>query len=250
MVSKRKILAVDDEEGIVEYLQFLFQNAGYEVKTAGGGWEAWDLIRSEPFDFVITDVRMVKGDGIELVEKICDMDSPKPKVAIMSAYTDVSTADVFERGAVGLVQKPPKSEKILETVVEALRPLNEKWLSAVPVEDTKNLTLHYPSWAEAIKNGKLCLGAGGLFVHLDNDFPLVDSAINFTLTFSSGSPGELKGAGIARWVRAACLKVFYTGIGLEFTSLDAASRKFVLQQIESHGPRSFIPVGQASASTR
>ena len=116
MTSKKKILTVDDEDGITDYVQSLFETAGFEVKTANGGWQAWEQICQEAFDFVITDVRMDHGDGIELVEKVRDMADPKPMIAVMSAYTDVLISDIYDRGAVAFIAKPPKSSSLLNIV--------------------------------------------------------------------------------------------------------------------------------------
>lgn len=244
MKKNWKLLAVDDEVGIVEYLTYLFETAGFEVKSANGGWAAWEMIAAEAFDFVMTDVRMEHGDGIELVEKIRNMDGPKPKIAVMSAYSDLSTADVFERGAVGLVQKPPRSDKLLEFVIGALQPPEQRWDNKkAPINETQ-IRRSFPSYEEAIKSGQVAIGSGGMFIQLSENFPVIDANVEFHLTFASGAPKALKGRGCARWVRAACLKIFHTGTGVEFTSLDDGSKEFIIGNLEKNQPESYIPVGQ------
>lgn len=249
MSSKGKILAVDDEDGITEYLSFLLDKAGFEVKTAQGGWEAWDLISAEPFDFVLTDVRMDHGDGIELVEKIRKMNSPKPRIAIMSAFSDFSISDIFDRGAIGLIQKPPDSARLIEFVIDSLRSPLQKWGQAPTLKTDTKLDLMFPSYEKAFESGKISIGSGGMFIQTDDKFLLIDSVVEFNLKFASGSPSILNGYGYVRWVRGTSQRLFYSGIGLEFTTLEAKTRDFINSNLEQNHPQSYIPVGLAPGRT-
>lgn len=252
MTAKAKILAVDDESGITEFVQYMLQNAGFEVKTASGGWEAWDLITAEHFDFVISDVRMEKGDGVELAEKIRAMSVPKPKIALMSAYTDISLPDVYDRGAVALIQKPAKSELLVKTAEQAVIPEPQRWSDTAPVALTSNepVRCRFSSFSEALKSGELQSGQGGLFVSCNGPLPLVDSIVSFAVTFASGEPLSLQGVGIVRWIRSKAPKFFYQGFGLELLRLDPASLAAIKSEIDLTKPGAFIPVGQVPPSAR
>jgi len=62
-----KILVVDDDPGMREMLQSLLMEEGYDVTSIGDPVVALDLCREKPFDVVITDLKMPKIDGIELL---------------------------------------------------------------------------------------------------------------------------------------------------------------------------------------
>jgi CheY-like chemotaxis protein len=250
--AKAKILAVDDESGITEFVQYMLQNAGFEVKTASGGWEAWDLIAGEAFDFVISDIRMDKGDGVELAEKIREMSGPKPKIALMSAYTDISLPDVYDRGAVALIQKPARSELLIKTVEHAVIPEVQRWsdTAPAPLTSAEPLRHQFSSLADAVRSGELQTGNGGLFISCSGPLPLADAVTNFIVTFTGGEPGNLQGAGIVRWVRSRAHKLFYPGFGLELLRLTPDSLPAVKSLIDTTDPGAFIPVGQIPASAR
>jgi CheY-like chemotaxis protein len=250
MTLKGKILAVDDEEGITEYLETLFTDAGFEVQTASGGWQAWDKICREPFDFVMTDVRMERGDGIELVEKVRDMPAPKPLIAIMSAYTDVLISDLYDRGAVAFISKPPTSSELINTVIKALKDDATKWLDTNEHLNAAELNIGLESIGDALKLGVLAFGAGGMFLHISNAPSLEGRYINFNIEFENGAIKHLQGYGLVKWIRTAGSPLFYAGIGVEFSKLSLESKAFILNQIKTVCPKAFIPIGMIPASAK
>ncbi|OZI33118.1 hybrid sensor histidine kinase/response regulator [Bordetella genomosp. 1] len=71
VVSRRKrVLVVDDSLTVRELERKLLLNRGYDVAVAVDGMDGWNMLRSEPFDLVVTDVDMPRMDGIELVSRI------------------------------------------------------------------------------------------------------------------------------------------------------------------------------------
>src|SRR5688572_8949379 len=66
----RKILLCDDELHILRAAEFKFQRAGYDVRCAGDGEEAWELIEQDMPDMVVTDYQMPRLDGLGLAERI------------------------------------------------------------------------------------------------------------------------------------------------------------------------------------
>ncbi len=243
MIQKGRILAVDDEDGITEYLQDLFETAGYDVQTASGGWQAWEQICSETFDFVMTDVRMERGDGIELVEKVRDMPNPKPVIAIMSAFTDVLISDVYERGAVAFISKPAKSNLLVNTVKKALTSDAEKWLDLSDRPNAAFIELSFDSAVDAVRLGLIGFGKGGLFLNLTSGFPFEEQPIRFKLDFNTGSVKSFQGQGIVKWVRRTSSRYFYQGAGIEFIGLNQESKAYVLNHNMANMPTSYIPVG-------
>lgn len=64
-----KILIVDDEEDILKYLNILLTEKGFRVKTASGGEEAIQILKSEPFEIIITDIRMPEMNGLDVMQQ-------------------------------------------------------------------------------------------------------------------------------------------------------------------------------------
>ena len=91
MPSARQVLVVDDEENIRLFLHTLLQKKGYAVRTADSAEQALALLRQEPADFVLTDVKMPGMSGIELCRELREQ-WPDVVVVVMSAYGSVEQA--------------------------------------------------------------------------------------------------------------------------------------------------------------
>src|SRR5437867_10634906 len=100
------LLIVDDELGMRQFLTHLFQRDGHSVRVADNGRKAMTLLREEPADLVITDVRMPDMSGIDLLRAAREL-LPGVEVVMMTAYANVNTAsEAFLLGAYDFVQKP------------------------------------------------------------------------------------------------------------------------------------------------
>ena len=86
-----KILVVDDERSMREFLEIMLMKDGYDVHCASSGTEALELIHDASFDLVITDIRMHPVDGLAVL-KHCKDTSPSTVVIIISAYANAETA--------------------------------------------------------------------------------------------------------------------------------------------------------------
>ncbi len=115
-----KLLIVDDELGMRQFLTHLFQREGHEVTVAASGKEAMELLRREPVDLIISDVRMPDMDGIELLRSAREL-IPGVEVVMMTAFANVETArEAFLLGAYDFVQKPFDNDLMKEIVTRAL----------------------------------------------------------------------------------------------------------------------------------
>ncbi len=118
------LLIVDDELGIRQLLTLVFERAGYNVRVADGGVRALELIRSEPIDLLISDVKMPDMDGIELLRAAREL-SPDLAVVMMTAFATVDTArEAFKLGADDFIQKPFDVEELKLIVAKALEKLD------------------------------------------------------------------------------------------------------------------------------
>lgn len=126
------VLIVDDEKHTREGLQQALED-NYDIYLAQDAEEAFNLLESEPFDVVITDLRMPGKSGMKVVDKALSLTN-RPVVLMMTAYGNVETAvEAMKRGATDFLTKPVNLEK-LEILIQ--RALKSKSL------ETENKELH------------------------------------------------------------------------------------------------------------
>ena len=120
-MAGEKILIVDDEKNMCQYLSIMLKKEGYLVKTANNGNKAISEVKSANFDVVITDIRMEGMDGIELLGAVKEVDPALP-VIIMTAYASQKTAiEALNKGAFHyLIKRAAKNEEIKMVVRNAL----------------------------------------------------------------------------------------------------------------------------------
>jgi len=108
-----RILIVDDEKPIRDSLKLLLDEEGYSTSVAGDGEEALQKIKDESFDVVITDIKMPKLDGIQLLESVSKI-SPETFFIIMTAYASVKTAiEALRHGAYDYLIKPVEFDDVI-----------------------------------------------------------------------------------------------------------------------------------------
>jgi len=90
-MRKYSILIVDDENNVTKLLEKLLTKEGYGALTAASGFEALKIIDSHQVDIVITDIKMPKMSGIDLLGKIKEID-PTIKVILITAFATLETA--------------------------------------------------------------------------------------------------------------------------------------------------------------
>ncbi len=117
---KIKILVVDDELSMREFLSILLEREGYDVTVAGSADEALRTMESALFDLVLSDVNMPGLSGIELLGRIKNM-SPETAVLILTAFsTSEQAVEAMKLGAYDYVCKPFKNEEIKQLIKNAL----------------------------------------------------------------------------------------------------------------------------------
>jgi len=112
-------MVVDDEENIRLVLKTFLKRQGYEVEVASNGEEGLEMVESFGPDFIITDVRMPKLGGLDLLGTL-KAKGNEATVIVMSAYGNVDLAlEAMQAGAYDYVQKPFKNEEVLLTLRKA-----------------------------------------------------------------------------------------------------------------------------------
>jgi len=118
--EKARVLVVDDEQSIVEVLKALLRREGYFVATAADGTAALNLLQQQPFDLMISDIRMRPMDGISLLQQ-ARLQHPHLAVIMITAYAAVETAvEAMKFGAFDYICKPFKIDELILTVQRAL----------------------------------------------------------------------------------------------------------------------------------
>jgi len=114
------LLIVDDELSMRQFLTHLFQRDGHVVRVAENGRKAMDLLRQQPADVIISDVKMPDMGGIELLRAAREL-QPNVEVIMMTAFANEATAhEAFLLGAFDFVHKPFDNELLREKVARAL----------------------------------------------------------------------------------------------------------------------------------
>jgi two-component system NtrC family response regulator len=118
--QKKTILLADDDVNLRRVLEFQLTEAGYLVLTAQDGAEALEVFANNDLACVITDLRMPKLTGLELLEKIKADDAEIP-VIVITAFGEVETAvTAMKAGAFDYINKPFNRDEILLTLERAL----------------------------------------------------------------------------------------------------------------------------------
>ncbi|HJZ86218.1 MAG TPA: EAL domain-containing protein [Polyangia bacterium] len=116
-----RVLIVDDEELIVRAFRRTLQRAGYEVEGVCEGERALALLRTEPFDVVLSDIRMPRLGGLDLLKAVRAQD-PDMSVILMTGGPALETAvEALERGALRYLLKPIDADALASAVDEAVR---------------------------------------------------------------------------------------------------------------------------------
>jgi two-component system, NtrC family, response regulator len=114
------ILVVDDEVNYLTIMEAILGDAGYEVLTAPSAPDALKIAGASDLDLVLTDMKMPRMSGIELLEEFHRL-YPNLPVIIMTAYGTVEKAvTAMKKGAFDYILKPFKNEEILMTIAKAL----------------------------------------------------------------------------------------------------------------------------------
>jgi two-component system response regulator PilR (NtrC family) len=122
--TKGRILIIEDEKSLKEVLRILLEEEGYEITAASNGLEGMDYIQNDIFDLVVTDIKMPKADGFEVLKKVKEI-SPSTIVIMITAFaTTESTIEAMKLGAYDYIHKPFKIDEIRHVIQKAFEKKN------------------------------------------------------------------------------------------------------------------------------
>jgi DNA-binding NtrC family response regulator len=131
------VLVVDDDHEHTRALATVLERAGYGVCTASDGQEALARLAERSFELIITDLRMPRMNGLDLLRSARAM-SPQAAVIVLTAYGEWETyVSAMDSGALDYLGKPARREQILCAVRKALarRGLRAANIPVRPAED-------------------------------------------------------------------------------------------------------------------
>jgi ATP-dependent Lon protease len=110
------ILVVDDEQIARANMEYVLKKEGYQVATAANGLEALDAMKKREFDLILTDLKMEKMDGIQLLESAKQI-APQTEIVMVTGFATVSSAvDALKKGAAHYLPKPIDLDDLRSTV--------------------------------------------------------------------------------------------------------------------------------------
>jgi len=117
---RKRILVVDDEQLLRDSLAELLRDEGYVVTEAVNGVEAYEQVVAQPFDLVLTDIRMPEMDGIALLHRLQQIAEQTPVVLLTAFGTIDSAVAAMREGAADYLIKPVQFDDVLMRVRRAL----------------------------------------------------------------------------------------------------------------------------------
>ncbi|MFN3755091.1 response regulator transcription factor [Flavobacterium sp.] len=131
----KHILIVEDEEGIVQFLQQGLEEEGYQISSANNGKSGLELFQNEKFDLVLLDWMLPKMTGVEVCKAIRIQNTKIPIIFLTAKDTVQETVEGLKSGANDYIKKPFSFDELVERIKVQLRdqPENEI-LTLGPVE--------------------------------------------------------------------------------------------------------------------
>jgi DNA-binding NtrC family response regulator len=127
-----RILIIDDDPHFLRVLQRILSGEKFVVTATANPCDAVGLLRSGNFDLIICDLRMPDCDGLNLLQAIRSAGSEIP-VIILTAYGEVDTyLEAMNAGATEYLNKPIKSDELVQVVRNCLRKCNHRRNSKRP----------------------------------------------------------------------------------------------------------------------
>lgn len=120
-----KMLVVDDEIDVCDFVKHFFEERNYKVLTALNGEEAVKMVRKYKIDIILLDIKMKKMDGIEALKQIKEIDK-KSNIIMVTAVEDQDKMDeACKLGACSYITKPLVLENLESSVYDISKKLKK-----------------------------------------------------------------------------------------------------------------------------
>ncbi len=115
-----RILVVDDDQAMLDVLKEILTSRGHEVVTAVDGQEAIELLQTERFDLIITDIVMPRKNGVDVLNRAREIDPRYPVIVITGNPSEETTEKLIRVGAYEFIVKPFDNDRVLIAVTKLL----------------------------------------------------------------------------------------------------------------------------------
>ena len=228
------LLVVDDEPYYCEIATEWFEREGCRVLVADNGLAALPLLEKNKVDAIITDIRMPRMDGIELVRRLKANGTYTPTAIAITGFSDLSARDAYDLGIEIQLAKPVSRKVLVSAVEKALSDREQVW--ALPFQPGKRPVLNakWESLRAALAEKRIAFGRGGFCLRSEATFP-EDTLIEFHLIFDVDHQ-SLLGQGTVRWTSEMDQVV-----GVEIERVHENGRAWLAQLTRKNPTVSFIP---------
>src|SRR3954462_15536300 len=123
---RKRILAIDDEPAMTEWLKMVVEAEGYEVRTALIGTRGEEIFKQWRPDVVVTHLMLPDGDGVALLRRLKEID-PSPEVIVISGQGTIARAvEAGQAGAVFFLEKPVSQDGLMNIISRAIDRTQER----------------------------------------------------------------------------------------------------------------------------
>jgi DNA-binding NtrC family response regulator len=181
MQNSTRILIVDDEKIALRNLEHVMKKEGYEVTGTQSGQNALALIEGQQFDVVLTDLRMEKVDGMQILRRCREL-HPDAEVVMITGYATLESAvEAMKQGAFYYIAKPFKLDEVRKVVSEALEKVRLK-------RENRNLREQIETYQGKVK---IITQDGNMEALLDTARQIAPTDCNVIVSGESGTGKEL-----------------------------------------------------------
>ena len=187
-MQNAKILIVDDEKVALKNLEHIMKKEGYEVVGTQSGAHALKFLEEQPFDVVLTDLKMEKVDGLQVLKRCRDL-YPDAEVIMITGYATLESAvQTMKHGAFYYVAKPFKLDEVRKVVKEAVEKVRLK-------KENRQLREHIDKFEG---KAKIITEDANMQRLLNTALQIAPTDCNIIITGESGTGKEL----FARYIHA------------------------------------------------
>ncbi len=216
ILKDKSILVVDDEVDLVDMLKEALEAEGAIVKTAKDGDSALDVLKNFKADLVITDAKMPKMSGFELIDRINHSKMPCPCIMV-SGYAEGLEKKAHDLGVAALIMKPYQLTNLISFVHKILmQATGRKRRLYVRVQCQIDLTTSFGK-TRSFHTVTFNISEAGLFVlSSKQNLPAIGDTVTFEILPQEKITEAIQGKGICRWIRHESSPQGPAGFGVEF----------------------------------
>lgn len=234
---------VDDEPQLRTFIAAWLLGKGVgRVRTACDGRAALDVLQEQSTDLLLTDVDMPEMDGMTLLRRLREVDALAPSTVLVSGYRDIDRKEMYGLGVEAFIAKPIDSKLLFRAIERALADRTALWREPMPETPPQSISIEVEDLRQAGGHDAIGIGRGGFSMPYPSFLNLAKVAFRCGIRAKNR---VMTGQGVVRWISPE-----EQTVGIEFSFLHESCRSWILEEIASCGPRSFIPTHCAAAPAR